>query len=77
MSRDDRIEYLEGERKKIWEKVVALEDLVSKKTSDYESSAKDSSEQALSFKQISEQAKDSIVQNPISLTPSTGIDVTV
>ncbi len=37
-SRDDRIDYLDIERRKLWEKITLLEDLVAQKTSDYEAS---------------------------------------
>ena len=62
-NRDDRIDYLDSERKKIWEKIVILEDLVAQKTSDYEESAKTSSEQALQSKQEADEARNTILQN--------------
>lgn len=63
MTKEERIEYLEEERKKIWEKIIILEELLNKKTSDYENEAKLSSEQSSIFKNISEEAKNTIVQN--------------
>ncbi len=63
MSTNDKLDYLEEERKKIWDKIVLLQDLVDKKTSDYESAAKLSSEQASEFKNVSEQAKNAIGKN--------------
>ncbi|MBI1782736.1 MAG: hypothetical protein HYR66_15435 [Sphingobacteriales bacterium] len=63
MSKEERIEYLEEERKKIWERLTYIEDLVSKKTSDYEADAKNSSEQAAVFKSESEESKNIIVDN--------------
>jgi hypothetical protein len=46
MSNNDRLEFLEEERKKIWKRLTDLEALLEKKTSDYELEAKTSSEQA-------------------------------
>lgn len=63
MNKEERIDYLENERKKIWEKIIILEELLSKKTSDFENEAKLSSEQALLFKSTSEEAKISIIEN--------------
>lgn len=63
MSKEERIDFLEDERKKIWGKIIILEELLNKKTSDYESEAKESSEQASLFKNISEEAKNIITQN--------------
>ena len=51
------LEYLESERLKLWEKVVALEEAVNKKTSDYEKEAKQSSRKASEFRNRSEEAK--------------------
>jgi hypothetical protein len=44
-----RLEYLDQERKLLWEKITSLEEELSKKTSDYEESAKNSSEQAITY----------------------------
>ena len=63
MSREERIEYLESERIKIWEKITVLEELLKEKTSDFEIDAKQSSEQALVFKNTSEELKDTIEGN--------------
>lgn len=63
MSKEDRIEYLEQERIKIWKRLTYVEDLVTKKTSDYEAEAKVSAEQASQFKITSEEAKNTIAQN--------------
>ena len=53
----DKLEYIEEERKKIWAKLVELDDLHSKKTADYESEAKQSSKKASEFKNKSEDSK--------------------
>jgi len=63
MTREERIEYLEDERKKIWEKVISLEELLNKKTSDYENEAKLSAEQSTEFRKAAEEAKNTIVQD--------------
>lgn len=57
MSQDDQFDYLESERKKIWEKIVSLEELVQQKTSDYEISAKESADQAVIHLQTTETAR--------------------
>lgn len=63
MNKEERIEYLEEERKKILEKIITLEEQLSKKTSDYENEAKLSSEKSAEFKNLSEEAKNTIVRN--------------
>lgn len=61
MSKEERIEYLDGERVKIWARLTYLEGLVEKKTSDYEAEAKLAAEQATTFKDTSKIANDEIV----------------
>ena len=51
------IDYLEGERKKIWESIVDLEDSIKKKTSDYETEAKQASKKCSEFKNKCETSK--------------------
>lgn len=63
MTKEERIEQLEKEIIDISEKIKVLEDLLNKKTSDYENEAKLSAEQASEFKESSEEAKNVIIQN--------------
>lgn len=63
MSKEERIEYLEDERRKIWERLTELEGLLKKKTSDYEAEAKLSSEQATAFKELSKTANFEVLQS--------------
>lgn len=63
MSNENRIEYLELERKKIWERLTEIEGLLKMKTSDYEAEAKLSSEQAIAFKESSKAANEEILKN--------------
>src|SRR6185437_5207231 len=63
MNKEERIEYLEEERKKILEKILLLEDALNKKTSEYEAEAKISAEQAIGYKTTSEEAKNTVVSN--------------
>jgi len=63
MSKEERIEYLEEERKKIWKSITDLQDQLSKKTSDYENEAKLSAEQASAFTSKSEEATNTTIQN--------------
>ncbi|MDP2102099.1 MAG: hypothetical protein Q8J59_05160 [Methylotenera sp.] len=51
------IEYLESERQKIWASIVDLQDSIKKKTSDYESDAKQASKKCSEFKNKCESAK--------------------
>lgn len=51
------LEYLEEERKKLWEKILSLENDIKKKTSDYESDAKQYSKKASEYRNRSEEAK--------------------
>lgn len=60
MSKEERIDYLEGERVKIWARLTYLEGLVEKKTSDYEAEAKLAAEQATTFKDTSKISNDEI-----------------
>lgn len=82
--KDDRVDYLEEERKKLWiqitgvqeafkalreesqqirEQIRQLEDVLSKKTSDYEAEAKQSSRKAVEFRNKSEAAKEAATEN--------------
>jgi len=54
----DQIEYLESERKKIWENLVELRDLIVKKTPDYEQEARQFSKKSSEYKNKCEAAKD-------------------
>ncbi|WNM18099.1 hypothetical protein [Flavobacterium capsici] len=56
-------EYLDSEREKLWERVVALELELNKKTSDYEKEAKQASKKASEFKNRSYEAKELAVTN--------------
>lgn len=51
------IEYLESERKKIWKTITELQDLVEKKTQDYESEAKQASKKSSEYRNKCEIAK--------------------
>lgn len=62
MTKEERIEYLETERIKIWQRITELEILLQKKTSDYETDAKTSAEKATEFKTAAEEAKNETVQ---------------
>src|SRR6266567_2853061 len=73
---DDKVAYLDDERKKLWAKLLAIEkkqflvdnDLqfieaeVKNKTSDYEDAAKQSSKKASEFRNKSEEAKNTTIQ---------------
>lgn len=63
MSKEERIDYLEQERIKIWARLTYVEGLVEKKTSDYEAEAKISAEQAAAFKNSIKEANDEITVN--------------
>lgn len=63
MSKEERIEYLEEERKKIWGRLTVIEELIDKKTSDYEADAKTSAEQANELRISAEAANVEILQN--------------
>jgi len=63
MNKEERLDYLDVERKKLWAKIVELEELVANKTSDYEESAKQASEQAAAFKATSEGAANTISEH--------------
>lgn len=49
MSKEERIEYLEEERKKIWGRLTVIEELIDKKTSDYEADAKTLQNKQMNF----------------------------
>lgn len=63
MGKDDRLEYLEDERKKIWKRLLDLEDQLKKKTSDYEAEAKISAEISKSYTDDTEKAADAVSQH--------------
>jgi tetrahydromethanopterin S-methyltransferase subunit B len=63
MSKEDRIEYLEEERKKLWAKILTLEEELGKKTTDYEADAKLASQQTLEYRSISEDGKNKILSD--------------
>jgi chromosome segregation ATPase len=63
MNKEERLEYLEDERKKIWLRLSSLEDQLKKKTSDYEAEAKVASEQAEIYKKASEDSNKIIASN--------------
>ena len=50
----DKLEYLEIERQKMWQRISSLEEEVKKKTSDYEAEAKQSSKKTSEFRNKSE-----------------------
>lgn len=51
------VDYLESERKKIWGKIVELQELIAKKTSDYENDAKQASKKCSEYKNKCESTK--------------------
>ncbi|MFA6925331.1 MAG: hypothetical protein WC223_13880 [Bacteroidales bacterium] len=55
------IEYLEEERVKLWDKISSLEVEINKKTTDYESEAKQASKKASEYRNRSEEAKESVL----------------
>lgn len=66
MSKDftkGNIDYLDSERIKLWERVTQLEIDVSKKTSDFEKEAKQSSKMASEYKNRSLEAKEQATSN--------------
>lgn len=67
MSREERIQYLEDERVLLWGKVTELEEMLRKKTSDYENDAKLSSEKAQEYRSLSESAEKSISESLSSI----------
>lgn len=52
------LEYLEAERKKLWEKVLELEDKIDKKTPEYEKEARNASKKASEFRNRCEESKE-------------------
>ena len=68
------LEYLEEERKKIWEKILHIEEELQKKTSDYEKDAKQASRKASEFRNRCEDAKSSAYEN-LNLIKSTNGNV--
>lgn len=52
------IEYLESERQKIWEKITELQELIEKKTTEYEAEAKQASRKCSEFRNKCESTKD-------------------
>ena len=73
MNNEDRIDYLEQERTKIWERLTYIENLVAKKTSDYEEDAKASAKQAAAFKNSSESS--SIIINDFVTETTTKLEI--
>ncbi len=63
MSKEERLDYLESERVKIWAKITDLTALVENKTSDYEAAAKVSADNALAFEEKSKTASDQIAKD--------------
>lgn len=57
------LEYLEEERKKIWEKIAQLEGDIQKKSSDHEKAAKQSSKMASEYRNKSDDAKNQTCEN--------------
>jgi hypothetical protein len=57
------LEFLNSEREKLWERVIALEEALSKKTSDYEKEAQQSSKKASEFRNRSFDAKETAFKN--------------
>lgn len=60
---DDRIDYLEEERKKIWSELVRLQKEINIKPSDYENEAKQASRKASEFRNKCEDAKNQASQH--------------
>ncbi|MCE9550812.1 MAG: hypothetical protein K8R50_07385 [Betaproteobacteria bacterium] len=56
------IEYLESERQMIWAKIVELQSLIEKKTSDYENDAKQASKKCSEYKNKCDATKDEAAQ---------------
>lgn len=54
------VEYLESERKKIWQSITDIKDSVDKKTTDYEADAKQASRKASEFRNKCETTKNEI-----------------
>lgn len=46
----DQLEYLESERKKLWEKALELQDMLEKRTADYEHEARQASKKSSEYK---------------------------
>jgi len=59
------IDYLDDERKKLWNEIIQLKKSVDKKTSDYEREAKQSSKKASEYRNRSLEAKD-LITNALS-----------
>lgn len=63
MDKDDiikNLKYLEDEREKLWKRIILHDSEISKKTSDYEKDAKQSSKMASEYKNRSEETKQRI-----------------
>ena len=56
----DKIDYLEEERQKIWQRISELDDAIKKKTSDYEKEAKQASKKTSEFRNKSEASLEQI-----------------
>jgi len=63
MSKEERLDYLDSERLKIWAKITELTTLLEKKTSDYEAEAKASAENAISFEVTSKTASEQVAKD--------------
>ncbi|MDH5561259.1 MAG: hypothetical protein OEY59_10460 [Deltaproteobacteria bacterium] len=58
---NEKLNYLEQERKKLWAKVVELEDLLNKKTEDYEKEARQASKKTSEYRNKSQNAYDETI----------------
>jgi hypothetical protein len=67
MGKDERLEYLEEERRKIWARLTVIEQELKKKTSDYEAEAKISAANAELNAESIEAAKEKVEQNLLDL----------
>ena len=68
MSLEDKLHYLEQEKDKLWAKILELQELVSKKTSDYEAEAKISSANAKQFAEETENCSAEAKENLADLS---------
>ena len=69
------VEFLENERKKIWARLIELEEQIKKKTSDYEHDAKQASKKCSEYKNKCESAKGE-VENLYSHIQNTSDEIT-
>jgi chromosome segregation ATPase len=61
------LDYLESERKKLWAKIVQLEEQIVKPPAEYEAEAKQSSKKATEFKNKTEESKNQASTNAESI----------